>query len=557
MRRDIDALKNEEFDLLIVGGGITGAATAWDASLRGLKTALIEKKDFGHATSAATTKMIHGGLRYLAMYEFSVVRDSLRERRRLEKNLPHLAFPLPFLLPIYKGRGTSRWLLKLGLSIYDTLAFDKNYLDDPDKHLPNHVWLSRKDTLMQEPGLDPDDLIGAFCYYDVLNRYPERSNLEYVLSASNHGATCANYVEALSFLTTPGEPQKVKGVEAKDLNTGKKFSIKAKTTINATGPWVDKTIAKLAHKQPRKIIRSKGIHLLLPGPAPNDAMALETETGRHLFIIPWENYTLIGTTDTPFTGDLDELRVNKSETLELLDVANRHYPAKWSYHQVLHAYCGVRPLIGKPGEGSKTYGLSRKHEIYDHSKDGFSGLVSVLGGKWTTSRSLAASLLDHVVKTNRFQAKPCNTADTPLDAGLFQRRYSHYLEQAIRKYSDRHDEELIKRLVSYYGCSYEKILHDMERKPALKKPISSSHPHTLAELHHAVEQESAFTLEDFFMRRTTLGNTGGYDGVTVKNCAAAMGKVLGWSPAIQKKQIKEFLARVQIFDDLAPQKKKK
>ncbi len=547
MQRDIHKLSTDQFDILIIGGGISGAAIAWDAALRGYKTALIEKKDFGHGTSAATSKLIHGGLRYLAQYDFPVVRESLRERRLLEQNIPHQAFPLPFLLPIYDYFKTPRWMLAIGLTLYDILSFDKNRLKDKSKHLRNKKWYSRQEALAMEPGLDPNGLQGAYLYYDVINLHPERSNFDFVQSAAEQGATVANYVSFRDFIIEESATGKrVSGVIAADETTQKTFPIRATVTVNAGGPWGDLILSKL-HKNPvRQLVRSKGIHLLFRKFHGDHAITFETRDNRHFFIIPWLDYTLVGTTDTPFNEDPDKIRVTEQDAQEFIDLINAHYPANLTLKDVVHSYAGIRPLVAESGVSS-TYKASRRHEIVNHKKaENIDGLISVFGGKWTTSRSLAQEAVNTIAALGKFQKKKCLTKITPLSAGRVGDSWEQFCAEAHRKYDALYGEKTIKRLLEIYGAHYSRVLEIMAAKKNMADVLDPATGVSRAEVYHAVKNEMALTLDDFLMRRSGIGNYGAVAEKSLQNITAEMGKLLKWNSARQRAEIKSWKDRQKL-----------
>lgn len=557
MQRDIEALQNDVFDLIVIGGGVTGAAIAWDASLRGLKVALLEKKDFGHGTSSATSKMIHGGLRYLENFEFSVVRESLRERRLLEKNIPHLAFPLPFLFPVYDYQPVPRLMLKTGLVFYDLLAYDKNELPYSEKFIPNHQWLSKTEALKLEPRLNARGLKGAYLYYDVLDQHPERALMEYILSAHQKGAVLANYVE-FSELVLEKNPQKdhpshatknrnLEGVKVIDRLTQKEFLVKGSVVINAAGPWVDQVLGAMFKTTKKKIVRSKGIHLLLPRINKDCALTFSTKDKKHFFILPWLNYTLLGTTDDKFTGDLDHVRVSRSEAEKFLRLVNEYYPLDIQTKHILHAYAGIRPLaVG--GRQENTYAVSRKHEIINHRKtDQINGLFSVIGGKWTTSRSLAEIVVNTVLKDQNMKRLKSTTADTPLVGGRFSSSFEKSQYDIILRYKSTIDSSVVSALFSYYGQESEKIIKRMEAMPKTSKSKLSRF--VLASIEHAVEEESACKLSDFIMRRNSLGNTGIPDRRTLEEISQVMAGMLGWDKARKENEIREYVETYQMIMD--------
>src|SRR5690348_10935048 len=304
MRRAIDRLANEVFDLLVIGGGVTGACVARDASMRGLKVALIERNDFAGATSAHNSKLVHGGLRYLRNFELGLVRESLRERRIWQRIAPHLVHPLPFLVPLYGADWAARAQLAAGLTLYDLLSFDRGWLDDPAQRLPGHRWLNAKAALEHEPRLDGPKFSGTFEYYDAQMYSPERLALECILDASAHGAAVANYVSAERLLLRDGHAE---GATVADVFSDGRFDVRAAVTIVATGPWADLFLAQaLGKPASHKLMRSKGIHLIVPAMTKHAALTVATRGG-HFFILPWRGHSLVGTTDTAFAGSPDNV----------------------------------------------------------------------------------------------------------------------------------------------------------------------------------------------------------------------------------------------------------
>lgn len=541
MKRDLQRLQNQVFDILVLGGGVSGASIAWDAALRGFSVALIERKDFGHATSAATSKLIHGGLRYLAQGDIPVVRESLRERRYLEMNMAHQVFPLPFLMPFYDFTPTPRWMLGVGLTLYDLLSWDRNYIDDPDKHIDRKRWLSREKALQLEPGLNPQGLKGAYHYYDALNRHPNRSNLEYVLSAASRGAQVANYVACDEFIieeTSAGK--RVSGVIAKDTLTGRQFPVRAKVTVNATGPWGDIVLGKLHGAVEHKLVRSKGIHLLFPRFHKNTTVALETRDKHHIFLIPWGNYSLLGTTDTEFKGDPDDLNVTRDDAQDFLDLFNSYFPQKKTLGDVVNSYAGLRPLVAESSVTS-TYKASRRHEIVLHRKqDNVDGLVSVFGGKWTTSRALAEQTVDLIEKKFGFPRRHSISHKTPVVGGQVGTRLATFIAEAHARWDKVYSPQLINHLIEIYGALYERVLDYVIRDKSLLMPIENEYPFIRAEIHYAVDREMALTLADFLNRRCGLGNMGYISDSALSSVATVMGDLLRWDSTRRREEIAAF-----------------
>ncbi|HNJ67602.1 MAG TPA: FAD-dependent oxidoreductase, partial [Turneriella sp.] len=334
-------------------------------------------------------------------------------------------------MPFYDFTPTPRWMLGVGLTLYDLLSWDRNYIDDPDKHIDRKRWLSREKALQLEPGLNPQGLKGAYHYYDALNRHPNRSNLEYVLSAASRGAQVANYVACDEFIieeTSAGK--RVSGVIAKDTLTGRQFPVRAKVTVNATGPWGDIVLGKLHGAAEHKLVRSKGIHLLFPRFHKNTTVALETRDKHHIFLIPWGNYSLLGTTDTEFKGDPDDLNVTRDDAQDFLDLFNSYFPQKKTLGDVVNSYAGLRPLVAESSVTS-TYKASRRHEIVLHRKqDNVDGLVSVFGGKWTTSRALAEQTVDLIEKKFGFPRRHSISHKTPVVGGQVGTRLATFIAEA-------------------------------------------------------------------------------------------------------------------------------
>ncbi|MBV6494783.1 MAG: Glycerol-3-phosphate dehydrogenase 2 [Turneriella sp.] len=533
--------QNRTFDILVIGGGVSGASIAWDAALRGHSVALIERKDFGHATSAATSKLIHGGLRYLAQGDIPVVRESLRERRYLELNMPHQVFPMPFLMPIYDFTPTARWMLGLGLTLYDMLAWDRNYIDDPDKHLDRKRWLSKEKALMLEPGLNQNGLKGAYYYYDALNRHPNRSNLEYILSAAAKGAIVANYVACDDFIVEENEAgKKVVGVVARDMQSGRAFPIRSKVTVNASGPWGDIVLGKLRQTSAHKLTRSKGIHLLFPRIHKNTTIALETKKKEHMFLIPWRDYTLLGTTDTEFTGNPDEVGVTRDDAQSFIDTYNEYFPERKTLDDVVNSYAGLRPLVASSSVTS-TYKASRKHEIVYHKKDdNVDGLVSVFGGKWTTSRALAEETVNLIEKRFSFSRHKSLSHKTPVIGGEVGGRLAHYIAEAHKKWDNIYPIDLIDHLIEIYGALYERVLDYAIKDKSLLRPIDSEYAFIHAEIYYAIEQEMALTLDDFLRRRCGMGNMGFISDSALLSITNVMGDLLRWDNTRRKEEVALF-----------------
>jgi glycerol-3-phosphate dehydrogenase len=522
MRRQLERLANEEFDIHVIGGGATGACIARDAALRGLKVALSEKNDFAHATSAHNSKLVHGGLRYLRNFELGLVRESLKERRIWQRIAPHLVRPLPFLVPLFDGGFRERATLSAGLALYDLLSFDRGWLDDPDQRLPGHRWFDRAATAALEPSLGAPGLVGSFLYYDAQMYAPERLALECLIDADAHGAAIANHLEAEQLLLREGVCE---GTSMRCTLTGARFDIRARLTIVATGPWADIFLGRALGEAAPKLVRSKGIHVVVPAMTDKHALTVATPHG-HFFVLPWRGHTLLGTTDTAFTGLPDAVQVSDRDIDAFLAFVNEHLPNRaLSRKNVLHAYAGLRPLVA---DGAKdTYAASRRAELIDHAKsDRVEGLLSAIGGKWTTSRDLAEKVVDAAAAKLGAKTRPAMTATTLLPGGRIGS-----LGEFRSRYTPREDH-----LARLYGSRLDKVMALARDSPALSKPLSPTGD-IGAQIVFAVHEEMALTLEDAIMRRTGIGQLGAPAPEMLDFAAAAMANALAWSEARKAAEI--------------------
>jgi glycerol-3-phosphate dehydrogenase len=392
-------------DVVIIGGGINGAGIARDAAMRGLKVLLIDKGGLGAATTSASTRLIHGGLRYLEHFEFGLVRESLREREILLKIAPHLVKPLAITIPIYKQSKRGRLTIRAGMILYDLLSWGKS--------LPNHQILSRAETLERWPGLNPEGLVGSALYYDAQVEFPERLVVENALSAREFGAEVLTHTRVTKLAVENG---RVSGVEFVGEDGRKEFA-EARVVINAAGPWIDRVLDRAPVESPKLIGGTKGSHIVVaPFPsAPENAIYVEARSdGRPIFIIPWNKLYLIGTTDVRFDGDPDEVRCEPWEIDYLLAETNLALPgAHLTRDSILDTYSGVRPL---PVTGDKDeQSITRRHFIREHPR--LPNLLSIVGGKLTTYRSLAEECVDLIFRKLGRNPPPCRTATEGFNRG--------------------------------------------------------------------------------------------------------------------------------------------
>ncbi|MEJ0025236.1 MAG: glycerol-3-phosphate dehydrogenase/oxidase [Rhizomicrobium sp.] len=529
MRRALDRLANETFDLLIVGGGVTGACVTRDAAMRGLKVALVEKNDFAGATSAHNSKLVHGGLRYLRNFELGLVRESLKERRIWQRIAPHLVHPLPFLVPLYGGGFQARATLGAGLTLYDILSFDKGWLSDPDQRLPNHDWLNRRDALAAEPVLEGPGLMGAYRYYDAQMYAPERLALDCLIDADDEGAAIANYVAAEKILVRDGH---VEGCTVRDTVGGAAFDVRAEATLVAAGPWADIFLEQaLGRPASHKLLRSKGIHVLVPTMTKTNALTVAAGGG-HFFVLPWHGHTLLGTTDTAFQSEPGSVGVSEGDIAGFFAFINKYLPgAKLVRGEVEHFYAGLRPLVDD-GSGD-TYGASRRAELVDHgTSDGMDGLFSAIGGKWTTSRDLARGVVDTIVEKLSLKAAECETDEEPT-AGGDVGRFADFLAAQKKEHGDLPSIEHLARM---YGTRLPDMLAEANNRPELRGAIGRAGD-IGAQVLFAVREEMALTLSDVVMRRTCMGQIGAPPPEALEEAARIMAAELGWSAERQAAEI--------------------
>jgi glycerol-3-phosphate dehydrogenase len=514
MKRDVAALAEGAFDLLILGGGISGAGVALDATLRGLRVALIDKGDFASGTSSISSKLVHGGLRYLEHGDFRLVYEALHERARLLRNAPHLVWPLRFVLPFYEGDRVPPWKWRLGLTLYDVLAGAGN--------LSRSRPLSRGRMLHELAGLRPDGLVGGAQYFDA-QMDDARLCVEVVGTAALHGARVANYVEAVAFDIAGGQ---IRGVTAHDNLSGSDLTIRARQVLNATGPWGDH-IRTLAGEGGAPLLRpTKGVHLVCPGRNLRAALLLlHPADGRVFFVIPWMGKTLLGTTDTEAPEPPDELGVTADDERYLLEGYNRHFSPALSSADVLGRFVGVRPLLAesaahfspalssadvlgrfvgvRPLLAESAAPSARSREF--HVTAGPTGLLTVAGGKYTTFRHMAEVITDKVCARLHIRRR-CRTRDLPL-AGTPVEPWPEFAATAVRRLGATYGlrGSAAWHLVRRYGRLADDVAAYVARDGALAAPVVAGEPDLLAEFAYQRDHEMAHRPADFLLRRTRLG----------------------------------------------------
>ncbi|TGL17991.1 glycerol-3-phosphate dehydrogenase/oxidase [Leptospira levettii] len=535
----LDHLK-KEYDILVIGGGITGANVLWDATLRGYNCLLVEKNDYASGTSQATSKLIHGGLRYLKNFELGLVRESLSERRYLAKITPHAVHPMGFIIPIRSL--FQRIQLLLGMELYNLLSFDRNKEIDPDVQLPKYRWNSAAETIYKVMGLGRKSLKGSFQYYDYANPNPEKHTTEFIISAKEKGAHAFNYlsVSALKKQNSGGYT-----VGLTDEITGKKYLVSAKVVVNSAGPWADLIEAMAGISAEKKLVRSKGIHAVVRNICGNECVVLSKRDGSHLFVIPWRGKTIIGTTDTAYEDDPDKFKVKQSELVDLIDEVNFSFGfAKLTLKDVDYYYGGLRPLVEDPGSIEGTYSASRKSEIFHYEKEGFPGFFSALGGKYTTSRAVAESLVNAIDTYTKGKLVSCVTKFTPLLGGRYQN-----LKELVTEIQFKFPHvpgNKIDTLVRRYGSLTWKIL---SLKGLDTYRIPNGELYFEDEVEYIVLNEDIHHLTDFYFRRSGVGTVGKLETSERTRLDKKIAKLLGWSAERLKEESKKIDERYQWFVD--------
>ena len=484
------SIDRQQFDVAVIGAGINGAGIARDAALRGLKVIVLEQNDLCSGTSAISSRLIHGGLRYLEYAEIPLVFESLHERRSLRRNAPHLVKPLRISIPIYKSAKRGPLLIRLGMIAYDLLSIGKT--------MPRHDMLGRDEMLAIEPGLAAEGLRGAARYFDAQVTFAERLVLENLLAARAAGAVVHTYSTVTCINVAGGA---VSSVEYKNTLTGNHGKADVRVVVNAAGPWVDEVISTAAKNMPKLIGGTKGSHIIVGQfkGAPADAFYVEAAAdGRPFFIIPWNDQYLIGTTDIRFSSDLDEIRASESEIDYLLQETNRVFPgAKLSKGDIHFAYAGVRPLPHRT-KGPES-AITRKHIIKKNSKIA-KGLISIIGGKLTTYRHLAEQAVNCVGKVLGRKLPECRSNDTLLP-GAYQLEEAREVLTTIEDISDKGSE----RLLNIYGGRAIELVELAKTMPESGTWIDSDRSVLAAEVVFAIREEMALTLADVVHRRLMIG----------------------------------------------------
>lgn len=533
-RADLNAMAVAPVDLLIIGGGITGAGIARDAALRGMRTALVDAGDFGGGTSSRSTRLVHGGLRYLEHGWLRLVFEASRERRILLRIAPHLVRPMPFLFPVHVGARIGRARLAAGLWLYDLLSVFRNV------HV--HRMLSRRAVLRMEPRLRDRDLRGGALYYDAACD-DARLVLANARAAHRSGALVASYAGVVALEKAGGE---LRGAVLEDAIGGRQLTVHAHVVVNATGPWSD-ALRLLDDPLVQPMLRpTKGVHLAVPRRrVGNDGAITMTSPldGRVMFVVPWDDVTVIGTTDTDYTGDPGMVAPSATDVTYLLRSANAYFPdARLSADDVIAAWAGLRPLLHDGGEGS-TAGVPREHRIAESP----SGLITITGGKLTTYRSMAAELVD-VVAGRLHQINGRRIGDrAPTDTQPLPGGEVADLELLVRELTKEGVPETgARHLVGRYGTEAMAVANLAARESDLAAPLGPATPTLRAEVVYQARREMALSVSDVMIRRTHLLHRHPGQGAEITPVVAGLlARELGWNAAREAESLAGYLAEVQ------------
>lgn len=522
------ALQSEELDILVIGAGVTGAGCALDAVTRGLRVGLVEARDFAAGTSSRSTKLFHGGLRYLEQLDFALVFEALKERRlALERLCPHLAKPVPFIYPL-RRRGIDRAYAGLGIGVYDVMGAGRG--------VPHHLrHLSRRKTLELFPSADRSALTGAISFYEG-QVDDARHTMMIARTAARYGALVASSTRVVGFLR---EQDRVAGVTARDLESGDELAIRAKQVINATGVWIDELQEMVGGRGQFRVRASKGVHLVVPRNRINAATGVITRTEKSLlFIIPWGSHWLIGTTDTDWNLDLAHPAASQADIDYLLDHANTLLADKLTRDDVVGVYAGLRPLLS--GESDSTSKLSREHAVASPVR----GLIAIAGGKYTTYRVMAKDAVDAAAH-DLDRVVPPSCTENVLLAGADGYRGLWNARAALAARTGL-SVGMVEHLLNRYGSLVEEVFDLIAASPELAEPLDSAPEYLKAEAVYAASHEGALHLDDILARRTRISiEVWDRGDAAAAEVAALVAPVLDWDAATVDREIEHYRKRVQ------------
>jgi len=555
MQRDPTKLADKEYDVAVIGGGIYGACVAWNAAQRGLSVALLERGDFAQETSANSLKTVHGGLRYLQDLDLKLVRTMIEERSTYLRIAPHLVQPLACITPTYSKVTKSKPVLGTALKLNDIVGYDRNKSLDVDRKIPTSQVLSREECFRVLPGLPAEDVTGAAIWHDAQIYDTERLTLAFIASAVNLGADACNYVEATDFLMKRNQ---IVGVSARDIIADKNFEIRSKVVVNSTGPWVDRILESLDRVPGPPVFQpSLAVNMITRQLVDDYAAGVPSWLGESnsggsnqpashmLFVSPWRGNSIIGTFHSHFQGDPDNFSLQEQDLQEFIDEANSAYPgANLDLDDIKFVHFGFLPEVPNPKQTEVK--LVRKSRIVDHqSDDGFSGLISVMGVKYTTARHTAENVVDMVFKKLGKRSPSGGTQDSRVYGGQID-NFGDFLASTVQKDSANLTPEIIDHWVRSYGTQYSTVKEQLTGREE-RAPFSLlSEPVIPAQVIYAVQEEMAIKLADVIFRRTGIGTVGQPDDPILEFIANTMALELDWSPEkvyLEIDEVKAFYRR--------------
>ena len=523
----LQAMTEGELDILVIGAGVTGAGVALDAVTRGLRVGMVEARDYASGTSSRSSKLIHGGLRYLEQLNFTLVREALKERALILHRLaPHLATPVPFLYPL-QHRVWERFYVGAGVLMYDTIG---------GRHgVPHRRHLTRRQARREFPSLRKDALVGAIQYYDA-QVDDARHTMMIARTAAHYGALCASSARVVGFLR---EGDRVAGARVRDLETGTEYAVRAKATINAAGVWTDEIQEMVGGRGQFHVRASKGVHIVVPRDRIQASTGIISRTEKSvLFIIPWEGHWIIGTTDTDWNLDLAHPAASRSDIDYLLEHANRLLETPLTHEDVVGVFAGLRPLLA--GESEATSKLSREHAVASP----VAGLVMIAGGKYTTYRVMAKDAVDAAVHGLPEKVPPSCTQDVPL-VGADGYAVAWNQREQLAESSGLHVSR-IEHLLHRYGTLVHELLDLVTEQPELGEPIGGAPTYLKVEAYYAASAEGALHLDDILTRRTRVSiDTWDRGDGSAEEIARIVAPVLGWDEATINGEVEHYRARVK------------
>jgi glycerol-3-phosphate dehydrogenase len=536
---NLTRLDQETFDVLVIGGGITGAGIARHAARCGYRVALVEKGDFASGTSGKSSKLVHGGLRYLAALDFGLVFRACHQRRTLLHLAPHLVWPLPFVLPIYRDSPRPLWQIRVAMWLYDALSTFRN--------TQSHQMWRAPQALTKEPLLNPQGLVGAARYYDC-GTDDARLTLATLLDAHRAGAAITNYTEVTGLLQTR---DRVVGAQVRDQRGGAEIKIHARVVASAVGPWTDVLLGLTEISYQRWLRPTKGVHIIVPRHRAYTQAAITFHSprdGRFMFLIPWRTHTIIGTTDTDHEGDPDKVLATSKDMAYILEAAQQAFPsARLNEGDVVSTYASLRPLIRE--DGISSHQNWRQHRI----REVMPGLIAIAGGKLTTHRGMARKELNKVahILAQEHRIRPSgskNGTQAHLPGGNVSDWTNYQAQQRAAIISETGlQDEVARHLVATYGTEVTRVLRLLEEEPTLAERITPDLPVIKAQAVHAVRHEMALTLGDVLERRTHVQTLAADQGLgAAESVADLMAAELGWTPEEREAQIARYRHEVAL-----------